>query len=49
MAREDQLAWATLGDVTKAVQSFLDPLLEGGLDATWNPTTWDWGAHEHGR
>jgi hypothetical protein len=49
MAREDQLAWATLGDVTKAVQSFLDPLLEGGLDATWNPTTWGWGAHEHGR
>ncbi len=44
MAREDQLAWATLGDVTKAVQSFLDPLLEGGLDATWNPTTWGWGA-----
>jgi len=49
MAREDQLVWATLGDVTKAVQSFLDPLLEGGLDATWIPTNWGWGAHEHGR
>jgi hypothetical protein len=49
MAREDQLAWTTLLDVTKAVQSFLDPLLEGDLDATWNPTTWAWDAHEHGR
>ena len=49
MAREDQLAWATLGDVTKAVQSFLDPLLEGGLTATWNPTTWSWAAREHER
>jgi hypothetical protein len=49
MAQEDQLAWATLGDVTKAVQSFLDPLLEGSLDATSNPTTWGWGGHENGR
>ena len=49
MAREDQLAWTTLGDVTEAVQSFLDPLLEGDLDATWNPTTWAWDAHERGR
>ena len=49
MAREDQLDWATLGDVTVAVQSFLDPLLEGNLDATWNPTTWAWDAHERGR
>jgi hypothetical protein len=49
MAWEDQLDWATLGDVTEAVQSFLDPLLEGDLDATWNPTTWAWDAHERGR
>jgi hypothetical protein len=49
MAREDHLRWPTLRDVTKAVQSYLDPLLEGGLDATWNPTTWGWEAHERGR
>ncbi len=48
MAREDQLDWATLGDVTVAVQSFLDPLLEGDLDATWSPTTWAWDAHARG-
>lgn len=42
MAREDQLVWATLEDVTKAAQSFLDPVLAGGLDATWEPTAWTW-------
>jgi hypothetical protein len=44
MAREDQLAWATLDDVTKAAQDFLDPVLAGGLDASWDPATWKWGA-----
>jgi hypothetical protein len=42
MAREDQLAWATLADVTRAVQSFLDPVLAGDLDANWSPATWSW-------
>jgi len=44
MAREDHLAWAALGDVTKAVQAFLDPVLAGAIDATWGPLTWQWGA-----
>jgi hypothetical protein len=44
MAREDQLAWLTLDDVTKAAQAFLDPVLAGGLDATWDPTEWKWSA-----
>ena len=42
MAREDQLAWATLGDAAKAVQSFLDPVLAGDLDAVWDPAAWTW-------
>jgi len=42
MAREDHLVWATLDDVTKAAQSFLDPVLAGGLDATWEPSAWTW-------
>lgn len=42
MAREDQLAWPTLVDVTAAAQAFLDPILAGGLDATWNSQTWSW-------
>jgi len=42
MAREDELAWPTLDDVTRAVQVFLDPVLAVGLDATWDPESWSW-------
>ncbi len=44
MAREDQLAWATLNEVTTAAKAFLDPVLAGGLDAAWEPKTWAWVA-----
>jgi predicted nucleotidyltransferase component of viral defense system len=43
MAREDQLAWPTLDEVTKAAKAFLDPVLAGDLDAAWSPETWTWG------
>lgn len=42
MAREDGLRWTTLADVTTAAKTFLDPVLAGGLDATWDPTAWTW-------
>ncbi len=42
MAREDQLAWATLEEVTKAAQAFLDPVLAGDLEAAWDPAAWSW-------
>lgn len=42
MAREDQLAWPALDEVIKAAQTFLDPILAGELDATWEPETWSW-------
>ena len=42
MAREDQLAWPTLDDVTKAARTFLDPVLAETLDATWEPESWCW-------
>jgi hypothetical protein len=45
MAREDQLAWPTLDEVTKAAQAFLNQVLAGGLDATWEPETWTWRLH----
>ena len=38
-------AWATLADVTKAAQAFLDPALAGRLDATWEPARWRWLLH----
>jgi hypothetical protein len=44
MAREDQLVWPTLDQVTKAAQSFLDPVLAGGLDGTWSAFEWKWSA-----
>ena len=43
MAREDQLAWPTLDEVTKAAKAFIDPVLAGDLDAAWSPETWAWG------
>lgn len=45
MAREEQLAWPTLVDVTTAARAFLDPVLTGGLDATWTPASWTWQRH----
>lgn len=42
MAREDQLAWPTLDEVTKAAKAFLDPVLAGDLDAAWSPERWTW-------
>jgi hypothetical protein len=45
MAREDQLAWLALDEVTQAAQTFLDPVLAGELDAMWEPETWSWRPH----
>jgi hypothetical protein len=42
MAREDQLEWASLADVTTAAQTFLDTVLAGALAATWDPAAWRW-------
>jgi hypothetical protein len=44
MARRDRLAWPTLGEVTEAARAFLDPVLAGGLDATWEMAGWTWRA-----
>jgi hypothetical protein len=44
MAREDQLAWPSLEDVARAVGAFLDSVLIGELDGTWNPLAWEWRA-----
>jgi hypothetical protein len=44
MAREDQLAWPTLPEVTLAARSFLNPVLVADLDATWHPREWAWRA-----
>ncbi len=42
MARDDQLTWATLEEVTNAAKRFLDPVLAATLHATWEPESWSW-------
>ena len=40
MAREDQLAWPTLDEVTRAARAFLDPVLASDLEAALDPALW---------
>lgn len=42
MARDDQLHWTTIEEVTKAAQAFLDPVLASDLEGAWNPAEWSW-------
>lgn len=41
MARENELAWSTLEQLTTAVASFLNPVLAGRA-GVWQPTRWSW-------
>ncbi len=41
MARENELAWPTLEELTIAVAAFMNPILAGGSGA-WNPAAWRW-------
>ncbi len=49
MAREDDLAWATLDDVADAARRFLDPVLVGEVEADWDPTTSSWTVRRSGK
>lgn len=42
MAATDELPWTTLGEVTGAVSSFLDPFLRGEALLCWQPSEWSW-------
>jgi hypothetical protein len=42
IARNDELPWAALEDVARAVQSFLNPVLGDELDGAWSPGEWKW-------
>jgi hypothetical protein len=41
MARSNELAWATLEQVTNAAKTFLNPAL-AGIPGIWSPDTWTW-------
>lgn len=47
MAREDQLVWPTLDEVTNAAKAFLDPVLAGDVDRIWDPDAWRWHGRPH--
>ncbi|HYQ42660.1 MAG TPA: nucleotidyl transferase AbiEii/AbiGii toxin family protein [Polyangiaceae bacterium] len=44
MAQQNELPWADLVTLTRAVQAFLDPVLSGTAAAAWVPATWRWGS-----
>ncbi len=41
LARESELPWATLEELTVAVGAFLNPVL-AGKNGTWRPMEWQW-------
>jgi hypothetical protein len=41
MARENELAWPTLEQLTTVVSTFLNPVLAGGT-GVWYPARWNW-------
>lgn len=42
MAVREQLAWPSIEAVTGAARAFLEPVLAGEREATWNPATSTW-------
>ncbi len=41
LARENELAWTTLEELTTAVAAFINPVL-AGKNGTWRPLKWQW-------
>lgn len=41
LAAVDELPWATLPELVRAVEAFLNPLLQGGV-GLWEPGAWQW-------
>jgi hypothetical protein len=46
MAVANNLRWSTLDEVYAAARTFLDPVLESGVGATWDPESWLWQPRE---
>jgi Nucleotidyl transferase AbiEii toxin, Type IV TA system len=43
MVQEDELRWQDLMSLTRAVETFLNPVLDGTASRKWQPLTWAWG------
>lgn len=44
MALEEELQWPDLDTLTRAVDTFLAPVLDGSATGTWSPSMWRWGS-----
>ena len=44
MVEEDELGWDHLAILTRAVEAFLDPVLDGQASRVWTPSMWRWEA-----
>ena len=42
MVEEDELGWADLATLTRAVEAFLNPVLAAKASRAWSPSTWRW-------
>lgn len=42
MAKVDELPWRSLSDLTRAVVTFLDPVLGDAAILRWSPDRWEW-------
>jgi hypothetical protein len=42
MAENDRLEWSNIAEVLAAARRFIEPVLEGSLDATWSPEMLKW-------
>ncbi len=42
LVRDNDLPWTTLADVTRIAEQFINPVLGGALDATWDYQTREW-------
>jgi hypothetical protein len=43
MVAEDELHWADLATLVRAVEAFLNPVLDGSASGSWAPSNWRWG------
>lgn len=43
MVEEDELPWADVHALTRALEAFLNPVLDGTASRLWTPSVWKWG------
>jgi len=42
MVEEDELRWPDLATLVRAIEAFLNPVLDGTASRMWTPSTWNW-------